>query len=294
MNKKLYLFLFLLMATNSYLLSQSFYFEPSYSRSFAFEKSDFTFRTYNTAIFSEDSIDEKYQTETYHESLGAGNNYGIAIGYRFPNSIISTEVGFTYFKSNVLSFKRKDYFYFVENPIYNIEYNYNDDVQSTSFSITPSVKLTLNHNHWGFFLKSGLIFASCSLEDINKVRIFNTLPNYYPTESYSSTTKYHPKWEIGIQGMIGIDYRLFSWAVINTGVQYSSYGYRPASASFTKYEYRGKDELDDLPVSEKEFIYADSYTSADNDSENKPTVLPSTTYTFNNISIHFGIQFFIF
>ena len=96
---------------------------------------------------------------------------------------------------------------------------------------------------------------------------------------------------MGVQGMIGTEYHLFPWLSFNVGVQYSSFGYRPESATVTEYKYRGEDKLDELTTSEKEFIFSDSYSSEDNEDEDSPTVMQKLTYTFSNISIRVGARF---
>jgi len=287
------LFLFSLLVNSLYLFSQNIYFEPYYSKSFAVEKSDFTFVSSNTTFYYDDSVNSDYHTVTYHKSLGAGNNYGLLIGYKFPKGIISTEIDFRYFSNNVLTFNSQDYYDFPEEPNYHIEYNDTYNLRSTSFSITPSLKVEVYYKRWGLFLKSGLLFAKCSIDYEVETSIFNTHPSYYPFESYSEIIEYKPKWELGIQGAIGVEYQLDSWIVLNVGIQYNAFGHRPESATMTEYKYRGEDKLNSLTISEKEFIFSDSYMSADNASEDKPTVMERLTYTYSSMAIRFGVQIII-
>lgn len=287
------LFLFFLLVSTLFLYSQHIYFEPHYSRSFALEKSDFVFVSSNTTFYYGDSANSDYHTATYHKSLGTGNNYGLLVGYKFPKGIISTEVDFRYFSSNILTFNSQDYYDSPEAPSYHIEFNDTYSVRSTSFSITPSLKMEIYYKRWGLFLKSGLLFARCSMDYDVETSIFNTHPDYYPFESYSKTIEYKPKWELGIQGAIGVEYQLGSLIALNLGIQYNAFGYRPESASTTEYKYRGEDMLNNLTISEKEFIFSDSYMSADNDSEDMPTVKASEIFTYSSFAIRFGVQIIV-
>jgi len=61
----------------------------------------------------------------------------------------------------------------------------------------------------------------------------------------------------------------------------------------TAYKYRGEDRLDNLTISETEFLFSDSYLSTENDSEDKLTVSERYTYTYSSIAIRFGVQFII-
>ncbi|NOX85514.1 MAG: hypothetical protein GXO86_06065 [Chlorobi bacterium] len=292
MKKPLFLLSSFLLC-NLFLFPQGFYVEPYYSRSFALEKSDFVYKSNTIEVYFNDSVSERYSVNVYHYSLGTGNNYGLTAGYVFSKKIIGIELDFRYFKGKTLNFSSQDYLYFPQAPSYRVEFNYDYSLKSSFFSITPSLKLALSKNKWGFFLKTGLLIARCSIFYETNTWIYNTLPDYNYFEYYTAGVQYKPKWQTGIQGMIGGEYHLFDWLSFNVGLQYNSLGYRPESARVTEYKYRGEDKLDELTISEKEWIFSDSYSSKTNNNKNTPTIMDAVTYTFSNIAIHIGARFHI-
>jgi hypothetical protein len=240
-----------------------------------------------------ENIDTNYSTnshEALNYSFGKGLKFGIAIGTAISNTI-SFELVAGYSKGKSSEFVlhnngKYDYY----GQIYTVEFTDKYKYISKSFQITPGLVLKRDIRKSTGYLKLGAIIGYTQITENFTSSLYNSIPSYYPFESWSHVMRY--KWtpSLGFSSAIGFDYKLIDDVYAFAEIQYNSMYCAPKKAEITEYKYRDQDKLSSLAYNERNFEYVDAYTDADNNDPSASGKRLIQKYSFSNISIIAGLR----
>lgn len=275
---------FLFTNTNTY--SQKLYIKGGLGYSIGTQKDFYKVRSdyYSTIGDSTTSV-SNYQIDRI--TFGQGANYELTVG-GFVGKSVSVELTGFYHSSNTQTTKseEKDTY---EN--YYINFMYETNMKGKMFGIKPSVLLWLGSENFRPYFSLGAVIGYGSFVEENELNVFNTHPLYYPTETLISTFEYKGNWNVGYTAGAGFEINFANDISFYCELNYTSINVVPQSGKYTKYEYRGNDMMELLSTSEIEYEYVDEYSSTDNSSENSPTKVLKTPYSFSNVGVIVGLKF---
>lgn len=275
-----------LLFTNTNIYSQKLYFKGGLGYSVGTQKDFYKLRSdYYTTIGDSTTSVSNYQIDRI--SFGQGANYELTVG-AFISKSVSIELTGFYHSSTTQTTKSEEKDTYES---YYINYMYETNMKGQMFGIKPTILLWLGGENFRPYFRLGGVIGYGSIEEENELNIFNTHPLYYPTETLKSSFEYKGNWNLGYTAGAGFEIILAKDIRFYCELNYSSINVVPQSGKYTMYEYRGNDMMDLLSTSEIEYEYVDEYSSTDNSSENSPTKVLKTPYSFSNVGVIVGLKF---
>lgn len=239
------------------------------------------------AEISTDTIIENNIYTLVSLSTGKGPVFSAAIGKRL-SKVFDLEMSLFYKKAGPSSFEFKtrwdiDGGYYVRFEQFN-EYS------GFSVGLAPILKTNIPVINNSLYFRTGLLFYMSKLEKYTDLRIFNTHPEFYPLESYTSNMEYESAVGIGFLSGVGMNIQLMDQLYLCPELDYKLMRYSPTSSEITEYKYRGEDQLDELSVNERKFVYVNEYDDQDNQNPDSPSHELKNYYRLDHMAFNLGLK----
>jgi hypothetical protein len=273
------------------LFSQNIYIKAYGGYGFGIQKDYFTLDSY----YYSENIDTSYSYYSYEIvklSNGEGVKFGLAVGTDITKNL-AFELSGTYSKgkSAECSFEEVysyDYYYDAL-----IRFNSGFYMENKAVQITPEFVLKSSHAKIAPYVKVGAIIGFTWLRENQEVRLSNTMPGYYPLESWTMVFEYNRATSFGLATALGCEFLLFDNVYAFAEANYINLNCSPAKGEYTEYKYRGEDQLETLTDSEKYIEFVEEYTDLDNNDPDEPRKSLKQSYSLSNVGIMGGLRFCI-
>jgi len=189
-------------------------------------------------------VDGTTMTNIYG-SYGQGFNTTLKAGFMF-NDNMGVEMGFSYL---IGATQTKD-----------DHKNYLQEAKSNGLRIIPSLVYKLDN---GFYGRFGMIIP------VLGSTVITTTDDDYKGLGIKKETEMetHGSFSLGFAGAIGYNYALSDNMNVFGEIEYIGMSIKSGSATFTKYDVAGKDQLETMTTGQKEYTFLDE---VDNTSDNTP------------------------
>lgn len=278
------LLLILLMGINSN--AQKLYIKPGLGYSFGIQPYYYNVSNYFQDA-NNDTVTEQYTYNSQKLNLGKGFQFELGIG-AFLGKHISVEIDGFYHSSDRQSIEYTEYWIVYE--IYDVDISYEHVFQAKSYGFKPNLVVWGSGEKFKPYMKFGGVFGFTKLAEEQEIKIFNTIPHYYPTEDYFSVKEYDRQLSLGVTAAAGLEMIFSDVFSIFAECSYIGMNYVPLEAEITTFEYRGRDQLSSLTASERYYEFVDEIGANDNQNENLPTKELTTSYGLNNIRMLAGFR----
>ena len=230
-----------------------------------------------------------YSHESAKVSFGNGAKFGLALGTDLTKNI-AFELTTDYSKGKSQEIIMNTNYAYHYDQDYTIKINDKYNLESSSVQITPSLLIKSSNRTITPYFKFGVIIGITRFTEKWQRSLFNTIPTYYPFESWSHILKYDRTVSVGITSAMGCEYYLFEDFYIFAEGRYSNFNATPRKSELTEYKYRGEDRLETLPVNERKFEYVAEYSDADNINPDKPGKNLISQFALSNITFIAGFR----
>jgi hypothetical protein len=230
-----------------------------------------------------------YGYESAKFSLGKSLRFGFATGVSLTKNI-SFELAADYSKGKSPKFIECNNGTYEYGTIYTVKFTDKYNYEGNSVQLTPALVYKANQRKITPYLKLGLIIGITKLSKNFERRLYNTIPTYYPFESWASVLKYKTSISGGLTVAIGGEYMLADDIYFFSEAKYSILNCSPKTSELTEYRYRGMDELETLPYNERNFEYVNAYTDSDNIDRSAPGKRLIQKYALSNVAIVVGFK----
>lgn len=229
-------------------------------------------------------------------SFGSGFNFGGLVGYKISKNI-NVELSGSYLIGNTIDYSGIGG---VDIVIYNgttitipsCDHKY----RGSMFRIIPGIKITMDSAKIIPYIRGGIVIGISP-----KFTYYENGYFAYPLitfENTISTTEYSGGTTIGGMAAIGLDYSFNKHLGIFTEVNFIAQSWAPNQSAITQYTLNNIDNLQNLPVIEKQTNYVNSLSSSTGTVyySNQPKqalkqYYPFSSWGFNvGVTYHFGKQ----
>ena len=291
MNQIAYKFGVIILLTTSVFFhtdafSQKLYIKANIGYGLGINKDDYKLRSdYNQIYLDSTEGYSKYDLKSF--SLGQGLNVEASLG-SFLGKHISVEITGFYHKSSkhTLNYEELNTIY----SQYQVDFHTEEVYTGKMYGLKPNLVFWGGGDNFRPYIKLGGVIGIASMTRESQMRIYNTHPNYYPTEDYTSVFEYKSHLNLGYTVSVGFEIILAKDLKFFSECSYTAIRYIPTSGEYTEYKYRGKDMLNTLTINERYIEFEDTYYSTENESETSPAKLLKNAYSFSNISLSVGIR----
>ena len=222
-------------------------------------------------------------------TLGGGFKANITAGYMF-NPYVGAEVGFNYFSGYDKTIGK-----FTSPQLQSEEIAY-----LRGLDIVPAIYLTPAFSKLNPYARIGLIIPAAG-----KLHIETTASQ---TDGGGAGTDIHinaeseveSKFSVGFVGAVGVTYPIGPKLQVFGELEFKNLSIKSKSAEITKYETTAVtdgnavlvpgQQLADLPVNEKKFIFSDTFTQGPPD-PNSPRRIPTQYVNASGVGINVGIRY---
>ncbi len=279
------------------LQAQHFYFRAG--GGYAFETSGTAFNDTDpleiTMVESSTNItvnaDGATTVESLQGTLGEGYRFNLTAGYML-NEYLGLEVGGTYFNG-----RRRNIGKF-NSPIFQS--------QATAYiegvDIMPAVFVTPGLDRFNPYARIGPLLTAAG--DLTIETVVNQLgagPGGSDIQ-IRALSEVQSEFSVGYSGALGVNYALTNNIRIFGEAKLINFTIKSESAEIQQFTTAAVSEggavlveggqLEDLPVRDKQFVFADEFTfdAEAEQPENEPTVLPRQRVNVSSIGFNFGVQ----
>jgi hypothetical protein len=230
-----------------------------------------------------------YGYEAVKYSLGKGVKYGFAIGTALSKHVaFETTAEFSGGKSPVMTvYTEEKYDY---GQIYRVSYSDKYTYECKSMQIAPTFLLKSSDKNRIPYLKLGAVFGFASVTEKFESSLFNSIPGYYPFESWTHTIENKRTLSLGYTVAAGCEFVLVDGIYFFTEAKLTSLYSSPKKGEMTVYTYRGQDGLESLAYNERNFEYVDAYTDFENTDESVAGKRSAQRYSLSNIAVMTGFR----
>lgn len=222
-------------------------------------------------------------------TLGGGFKANITAGYMF-NPYVGAEIGFNYFSGYDKTIGK-----FTSPQLQSEEVAY-----LRGLDLVPAIYLTPNFSKLNPYARIGVIIPAAG-----KLHIETTANQ---TDGGGPGTDIHinaeseveSKFSIGFVGALGVTYPIGPKLQVFGELEFKNLSIKSKSAEITKYETAAVtdgnavlvpgQQLADLPVNEKKFIFSDTYTQGPADPDS-PRRIPTQYVNASGVGINVGIRY---
>jgi hypothetical protein len=271
----------------SYSLSaQKFYLKPSFGYGIETFKKGFISESVSHLVYP-DTIISTTSVKITNFSLAKGWNAGITFGYNInPNVSVEMGVLFVFGRPKTVDFSER--YDFNNNPNQFVELSGKYTFKSNFLNLTPAILITKSMGSFNPYVKIGGILSYVFLKEENVEKAHTTLSGYFPFSTNKSVLRYKSSLAFGLLTSIGTECRIGDNFSVFLDIQNSVIYYTPKKAKLLNYYIDDKNEINNLNVNEKEFVYVDNYTEEVN--INKPAKRIKNSYSLCNLSFNLGIK----
>jgi len=205
--------------------------------------------------------DEEKDYYTY----GTGTNIGLSAGYNFSEKIaLNLDLAYLFSKE------------------YEIEmYSENISHRARMVNITPGIQMSAGYDKFNPYAKAGLVLG------------FGKIITESENDDFYSKTELTGGLALGINGALGIEYKLSDAFQVFAEASLASISWAPEKAEYVTYEIDGVDYLPNMTTSEKEVNFVNEYEEAygmDDDDPDEPETQLKYNYPFSNAGATIGIK----
>jgi hypothetical protein len=230
-----------------------------------------------------------YGYESAKFSLGKSHRFGLATGVNVTKNI-SFELAADYSNGKSPEFTECNNGTYEYGTIYTVKFTDKYSYEGKSVQLAPVLVYKANKRKITPYLELGLIIGISKLSKNFERSLYNTIPTYYPFESWTSVLKYKTSISGGVTMAIGGEYELIDDVYLFTEAKYSILNCSPKTSELTEYTYRGENKLETLPYNERNFEYVKAYTDADNTDSNATGKRLLQQYALSNIALVVGLK----
>lgn len=278
--------LFLLLFVSSSVLAQKIYIKPAFGYSFGVHKTSLTISKLRSDI-SQDTVITNDSYELQKAPFGNGINVELAIGTHLNEKISLEIIGFFQQSSTQEILFSEN----IQVSQYHVDIHRSNNLTAKMYGFKPNLVFWSNvEKKTKYYLKTGAILGFASFDEEGDYRVNNSLPGYFPSEYVSFKAQYKPRLSLGFDISVGLEVYLRKNLYFFVEAKYENINYIPLERQITEYFYEGKDELNDLTVSEIYTEFVESYSENENVSEHSATKDLQSTYSFSNLGILAGIR----
>ena len=271
------------------LSAQSFYIKPYAGYGTGVSGSLFNI-TSSDYYESPDSNNTSYSYESVKISFGKGKRFGFAIGTEITKNIaFELAADFSKGKSREIELHSNNVYQYDQD--FSLEINDKYYFESKSAQIAPGIIIKSSNRKITQYFKIAAIINFTRFTENFERYIFNTLPTYYPFESYTHVLKYNWTPSAGLKTAIGFEYYLFNNLYVFAEAQYNNLSASPKKSELTEYKYRGEDRLETLTIRERNFEYVTEFDDTDNANPDKPEKKLPEQFILSNMTIIAGVRF---
>lgn len=247
----------------------------SSASSYYYESPDTSFTTY------------AYASEKY--SFGKGGRFGLAAGTAITRNI-AVEIAVDYSKGKSPEFiihanGKYDY-----NQVNTVEVTDKYNYECKSIQFAPGILLKSSNSKTAPYLKLGAVIGLASVTENYESALYNSIPDYYPFESWTHCIEYKRTLSLGYTAAVGCDLILTEGIYVFAEAKLTSLSWSPKKGEVTDYAYRGEDRLATLPYNKRNFEYVDSYSDSDNTDADVAGKRLSRTFPLSSIAALVGLR----
>ncbi len=271
MKNHIYYFLFTCLFFN-HARAQKFYINASAGLSLPATK-------INSGTFSNGNIgvDDKsiYTYQVLPVSFADGKVFSISTGYNF-SKLIGLEIQYQKQRSNEFQIHW-----------YDPSYDQNSAIYANTWKVIPSLVINFPTQKIKTYTKFGV--------NLGRGTIYRK--NHYVSPGLNIDQVWNQeinvKQSIGIHSAIGASIPITKHFSLTSEIMISMASLITQSLTTTSFTDNGIDILNDLPISERELLYTDSYNRDYRapDNLNSPSIRTHEYYSMNGVSFNLGVRF---
>lgn len=219
--------------------------------------------------------------ERVNENYGKGVVFGGTLGYMFSR-YIGAEVGINYLSSSKNEIT--DRFKFTNGQTANPNHDYNS--YSRMLLLQPALVIALDKERWNPYTRFGVIAA--------KGKVFQEALTWNQNGGTSHTMEYSGGIALGLHSGIGLDFISLNENLLLFGeITFTNLHYSPNKGKLTRYDINTQDQLTNLPTSQKEIEFSDSFeeNSINTPSDSSPRQAGKFNLPFGSVGINIGLKF---
>ncbi len=167
-------------------------------------------------------------------------------------------------------------------------------LQGTSYGLRPSLVYAIQGTAFRPYVRVGAVISFSDLKESMKMDVSTDSPNYLPYGGMEYTLQYRKGLSAGASISLGLEYMFLSRLWVYADVSANIVNYYPAGAKYTSYVVSRHDITERLTTHEREMVFVDSYSTADNKSPNEPTKMLPVHYSFSTIGFNIGLKYTLF
>ena len=214
----------------------------------------------------------KEEAERVKVNFGKGFTGSIGIGYMFTEQLgAEMEAGYLAGGKNHTSFHR------ISNPDPDITTLINTEMHAQMVVFKPSIVMvtklseSLNlHGKFGIVTGKGTLFVNDKMSGRGEL---------------VQEAEYYGGWGFGLQGGLGLDYKINTNYEVFSEIKMSNLSYAPTKYRLTKQMHNGVDDL--YPAEQEEVSLENAYTNVD--SQNQVSL--KQPFNFSTASLNVGIKY---
>lgn len=234
--------------------------------------------------------DGSTRIKSLNGTLGSGWKGNVTFGYMF-NPYIGVEMGFNYFTSDNKTIGK------LTSPVMNSE----AVAHLEGLDVMPAIYLTPNFTGINPYARVGMLIPVAGhLEIDSRAQAVNG--GGPGTDIFvNARTEVESKFSLGFAGAIGITYPIGPKLHLFGEVEIKSLSIKSKSAEIKEYTTNAVNggqvipvpgqQLADLPVYEKKFIFEDSYTESADPDENSPRRIPTQYVNASGLGFNIGVRY---
>lgn len=240
---------------------------------------------------NEDTSSTSYYYQLNNLAIGSGLKAGGAMGWKLSEHL-NFEIGLGYSRGKSREYTFLDqytYDYWIDAYV-NLTSVYS--YRSTLYQLRPALLIRASDRKWTPYFGLGLVAGLASMEENYNLKIINTVPGYYPTESIEQVTTFKRRLSLGYALSGGLEWSISKNAWVFFEGRYTDISYSPSEAEVTAYKYRGEDELNNLTDSERYIEFVDAYSDTEV-GEYVPSKQLKKYFSLSHVAVMAGIKVMI-
>ncbi len=234
--------------------------------------------------------DGSTRVKSLNGTLGSGWKGNVTLGYMF-NPYIGAELGFNYFSSDNKTIGK------LTSPVMNSE----AVAYLEGLDVMPAIYLTPNFLGINPYARVGLLIPVAGHLEIDSKAYAINGGGPGTDISVNARTEVESKFSVGFAGAIGVTYPIGPKLHLFGEVEIKSLSIKSKSAEIKEYTTNAivdgqavpvpGQQLADLPVHEKKFIFEDEYTEGATPDENSPRRIPTQYVNASGLGFNVGIRY---
>ena len=238
---------------------------------------------YSVMVYPMYSYDRQESISNYKQhfvSLGKGIDIKGAVGMNF-NKTLGAEVDFGFLMGGKLSATQSSKIT-IAGFLLNSQSTYT--YQANMVQVSPMIVLNSDVNFANVFVKFGPVL---NMGTINAEEMTNN-----NGQVVDRAVKFTGGLSMGMSSALGASFALSDNLSLFAEFQVMTLAHAPAKAHVVKYEVNGSDQLGNLKVEDREFVFVSKYSedeSADHP-DDQPTQLLKFRFPMSNMGLHVGVR----